>query len=107
MILEQKRISRVDAELSMANDIQQSILPDPACDYADRSEFDLFASMEPAREIGGDYYDFFMVDDDHLALVIADVSDKGVPAALFMMSSRSMINPKPCGEARRRICSRP
>ncbi|MBO6094408.1 MAG: serine/threonine-protein phosphatase [Oscillospiraceae bacterium] len=91
MILEQKRISRVDAELSMAHDIQQSILPDPACAYADRSEFDIFATMEPAREIGGDYYDFFMVDGDHLCLVIADVSDKGIPAALFMMSSRSMI----------------
>ncbi|MBR1408406.1 MAG: serine/threonine-protein phosphatase [Clostridia bacterium] len=91
MILEQRRISRVDAELSMAHDIQQSILPDPACAYKDRSEFDIFATMEPAREIGGDYYDFFLVDDDHLCLVIADVSDKGVPAALFMMSSRSMI----------------
>ena len=91
MILEQKHISRVDAELSMAHDMQQSILPDPACAYKDRSEFEIFATMEPAREIGGDYYDFYMVDDDHLCLVIADVSDKGVPAALFMMSSRSMI----------------
>ena len=91
MILEQQYISRVDAELSMANEIQQSHLPDPRVISSERPDFDIYASMTPAREIGGDYYDFFMVDDDHLCLLIADVSDKGVPAALFMMSSQSLI----------------
>jgi len=55
-------------------------------------KFDLYASMDPAKEVGGDFYDFFMIDDDHLAVVIADVSDKGVPAALFMMSAKIIIN---------------
>ena len=91
LILEEQQLSRVNAELSMAREIQQSHLPDPVTAFPERTDFDIFASMAPAREIGGDYYDFFMVDDDHLCLLIADVSDKGVPAALFMMSSRSMI----------------
>ena len=91
MIREQQYISRVDAELSMASEIQQSHLPDPLTTFSERTDFDIYATMTPAREIGGDYYDFFMVDDDHLCLLIADVSDKGVPAALFMMSSQSMI----------------
>ena len=91
MIIEQQYISRIDAELSMANEIQQSHLPDPLTAFSGRTDFDIYATMTPAREIGGDYYDFFMVDDDHLCLLIADVSDKGVPAALFMMSSQSMI----------------
>ena len=91
MILEEQHHSRVNAELSTAYEIQQSILPDPVTFLPERTEFDIFASMTPAREIGGDYYDFFMVDDDHLCLLIADVSDKGIPAALFMMSSKGMI----------------
>ena len=91
MILEQEHLSRVNTELSMAREIQQSNLPDPLTSFWERKDFDIFATMTPAREIGGDYYDFFMVDDDHLCLLIADVSDKGVPAALFMMSSKSMI----------------
>ena len=57
----------------------------------ERSEFDLYASMDPAKEVGGDFYDFFMVDDNHLALVMADVSGKGIPAALFMMASKILI----------------
>ncbi len=82
---------RIEAELSLATRIQISALPkeDPA--FPDRKEFDLFADMKPAREVGGDFYDFFLIDDDHLGLVIADVSGKGVPAALFMMVSMSMI----------------
>jgi serine phosphatase RsbU (regulator of sigma subunit) len=58
---------------------------------APHGEYELFASMEPAKEVGGDFFDFFMVDDDHLALVVADVSGKGVPAALFMMRSKTVI----------------
>ena len=83
---------RVSTELNMAARIQSAALPGQFPAFPDRPEFDLYASMEPAKEVGGDFYDFFMVDDDHLVLVIADVSDKGVPAALFMMSARNIIN---------------
>ena len=83
---------RIKTELDMAARIQSSALPRQFPAFPDRPEFDLFASMDPAEEVGGDFYDFFMVDDDHLALAIADVSDKGVPAALFMMSARNIIN---------------
>ena len=60
--------------------------------FPDRKEFDIFASMDPAKVVGGDFYDFFLIDNDHLAMVIADVSGKGVPAALFMVSSMILIN---------------
>ena len=59
--------------------------------FPERNEFDLYASMAPSLAVGGDFYDFFLLDDDHLALVIADVSDKGVPSALFMMQAKTMI----------------
>ena len=80
---------RVAAELDMAKKIQADQLPS---DFPDRKEFDIYASMTPAKEVGGDFYDLFFVDDDHLALVIADVSGKGVPAALFMMMSKNIIH---------------
>ena len=83
---------RVNTELGMAAKIQSAALPTQFLASQDRPEFDLYASMDPAKEVGGDFYDCFMVDDDHLALVIADVSDKGVPAALFMMSAQNIIN---------------
>ena len=83
---------RVNTELRTASQIQESMLPDIFPAFPERSEFDLYASMSPAKEVGGDFYDFFLIDEDHLALVIADVSDKGVPAALFMMSSKILIN---------------
>ena len=79
------------AELSMAASIQEGQLPRIFPPYPDRSEFSLYASMEPAKEVGGDFYDFFLMDPDHLVLVIADVSDKGVPAALFMMTAKTLI----------------
>ena len=82
---------RIGAELSMATDIQASQLPRLFPAFPNRPEFDLYASMDPAKEVGGDFYDFFMVDDDHVAMVIADVSGKGVPAALFMMISRILL----------------
>ena len=82
---------RIGTELSIATRIQASMLPQVFPPYPDRHEFDLFASMDPAKEVGGDFYDFFLVDDDHLCLVIADVSGKGVPAALFMMASKIII----------------
>ena len=76
---------RVDTELRMAAEIQASMLPSDFPVFPERKEFDLFARMDPAREIGGDFYDFFLVDDDHLYLAMADVSEKGMPAALFMI----------------------
>ena len=79
---------RINTELSLATRIQTDALPNV---FPEREDFTLFASMDPAKEVGGDFYDFFFVDDDHLALVIADVSGKGVPAALFMMSAKSLI----------------
>ena len=82
---------RISTELSLATRIQTAMLPNTFPAFPDRNEFDIYASMDPAKEVGGDFYDFFLVDDDHLCLVIADVSGKGVPAALFMMASRIII----------------
>ena len=82
---------RISAELNVAAGIQASQLPRVFPPFPDRTEFDIFASMYPAKEVGGDFYDFFFIDDDHITLVIADVSGKGVPAALFMMSSKMLI----------------
>ena len=84
-------LDRLDKELELAADIQANTLPTNFPPFPERTEFDLYASMMPAKEVGGDFYDFFMIDRDHLALVIADVSGKGVPAALFMMVSKSLI----------------
>ena len=83
---------RIGAELDMAKEIQASQLPSIFPAYPERKEFDIYAVMDPAKEVGGDFYDFFFVDDDHLALVMADVSGKGVPAALFMMMSKLHIS---------------
>ena len=80
-----------DRDLAVASAIQENILPKIFPYMPERTEFDLYATMNPAKEVGGDFYDFFMVDDDRLALVIADVSGKGIPAALFMMVSRTLI----------------
>ncbi len=82
---------RIGTELNMARKIQASMLPHMFPPYPDRKEFDLYATMTPAKEVGGDFYDFFLVDDDHLCLVMADVSGKGVPAALFMMVSKVIL----------------
>ncbi|MBR5088965.1 MAG: PP2C family protein-serine/threonine phosphatase [Ruminiclostridium sp.] len=79
---------RVEAELDLAAKIQDDMLPKV---FPDRPEFDMYASMTPAKEVGGDFYDFFLIDDDHLGLVIADVSGKGVPAAMFMMRSTMLV----------------
>ena len=82
---------RINTEMNLARNIQASALPGRFPAFPDRTEFDLYAFMTPAREVGGDFYDFFLIDDDRLALVIADVSGKGIPAALFMMTARSLI----------------
>ena len=86
-----KEKERVNTELNMANQIQTSMLPHIFPAFPNRHEFDIYASMDPAREVGGDFYDFFLIDDDHLCMVIADVSGKGVPAALFMMISKAIL----------------
>ena len=84
-------IALVQADLEMAADIQANSLPTITPAIAAYPQFELLGSMEPAKEVGGDFYDFFLIDDDHLALVVADVSGKGVPAALFMMKSKTVI----------------
>ncbi len=82
---------RIGAELSIATQIQADMLPSIFPPFPDRKEFDIYASMTPAKEVGGDFYDFFLVDDDHICLVMADVSGKGVPAALFMVIAKTLI----------------
>ena len=82
---------RIGTELALAKRIQADMLPNVFPAFPERRDFDVYASMDPAKEVGGDFYDFFLIDEDHLALVIADVSDKGVPAALFMMVSKILI----------------
>lgn len=82
---------RISTELNLATQIQADMLPRIFPPYPDRKEFDLYATMNPAKEVGGDFYDFFMIDYDHLALVMADVSGKGVPAALFMVIAKTLI----------------
>ena len=82
---------RIETELSLAARIQSNMLPNTFPAFPDRSDFDIFAYMTPAKEVGGDFYDFFLIDNTHLGIVIADVSGKGIPAALFMMASRIMI----------------
>ena len=83
---------RIGTELSLATRIQADMLPNISPAFPERKEFDIFASMDPAKEVGGDFYDFFLVDDDHLCMVIADVSGTGVPAALFMMASKIILD---------------
>ena len=83
---------RMGTELSIASKIQEDSIPSIFPAYPGRKEFDIFASMTPAKEVGGDFYDFFLIDDDHLALVMADVSGKGVPAALFMMVTKILVS---------------
>lgn len=83
--------NRIRDELEFARNIQTSALPSVFPPFPDRTEFDLYALMDPAKEVGGDFYDFFLIDRNRLALVIADVSGKGIPAALFMMKSKTLI----------------
>ncbi len=82
---------RIGAELNVATKIQADMLPRIFPPFPDKKCFDVFATMDPAKEVGGDFYDFFLVDDDHLCLVLADVSGKGVPAALFMVIAKTLI----------------
>ena len=78
-------------EMSVATKIQADMLPNDFPAFPDKKEFNIFATMNPAKEVGGDFYDFFLIDDAHLGMVIADVSGKGVPAALFMVIAKTLI----------------
>jgi phosphoserine phosphatase RsbU/P len=82
---------RIESELKIAHDIQMSILPKIFPPFPDRMEFDIYAVIEPAREVGGDFYDFFFIDDKNFCFVIGDVSGKGVPASLFMAVTKTLI----------------
>lgn len=82
---------RISTELSVATQIQADMLPSIFPAFPERKEFDVFASMKPAKEVGGDFYDFFLTDENHLAMIIADVSGKGVPAALFMVIAKTLL----------------
>ena len=83
---------RISTEMSLAARIQSHTLPSQFPPFPERKEFDIYASMDPAKEVGGDFYDFYLIDDDHVGFLIADVSGKGVPAALFMMISMLLIH---------------
>ncbi|MBE5771505.1 MAG: hypothetical protein E7336_09070 [Clostridiales bacterium] len=89
--------ARIDAELAFAKAIQHSAMPSVFPPYPGRKEFDIHAAMFTAKEVGGDFYDFYFVDEDTLAFMIADVSGKGIPAAMFMMQSKTLL--KSCAES--------
>ena len=95
MVEKQKKLSeegsRIESELNIATGIQKSMLPSIFPVFPEHKEFDIYADMIPAKEVGGDFYDMFLIDDKHLAVTIADVSGKGVPAALIMMITRTLI----------------
>lgn len=86
-----KEKERIGAELNVATSIQANMLPRIFPPFPEKKEINLYATMHPAKEVGGDFYDFFLIDDEHVALVMADVSGKGVPAALFMVIAKTMI----------------
>ena len=91
-LTEETRVrEKYESELNIARDIQMSFLPQTFPPFPNRSEFDLYALIQPAREVGGDLYDFYLIDDNHLCFLIGDVSDKGVPAALFMARTKAVV----------------
>ena len=96
-VLWSSRAMKTEAELNVASHIQKNMLPCIFPPYPEREEFDIYATMMPAKEVGGDFYDFFLIDSDHLAIVIADVSGKGVPAALFMVIAKTLIKNNTAG----------
>ena len=106
---------RINTELRLAARIQADALPSTFPAFPDRNDFDLYASMSPAKEVGGDFYNFFLTDSDHLCMLIADVSGKGIPAALFMMSTKGLLDSyamkmrspaEILARANRKICAR-
>lgn len=95
MVEKQKELSeegaRIESELNIATQIQKHMLPSTFPAFPQYKEFDIYANMTPAKEVGGDFYDMFLIDENHLAMIIADVSGKGVPAALIMMTARTLV----------------
>ena len=91
VMLERAEKERLQSELMIASKIQNSMLPNVFPPFPDRKEFDIYALMDPAKEVGGDFYDFFFIDENRLAVVIADVSGKGIPAALFMAKAKTLL----------------
>ena len=87
-----KQREKMESELLIAKEIQSSALPDKFPAYPERYDFDIYACMDAARDVGGDFYDFYFIDEDKLLFLIADVSGKGVPAALFMMTVKTLVN---------------
>ena len=83
---------RISAELNVATQIQADMLPRVFPPYENHPEIELYASMDPAKEVGGDFYDFFLADDDHFVIVVGDVSGKGVPASLFMVIAKTLLH---------------
>lgn len=88
---EHTQLAAIQRELDLAREMQQSVLPSTFPAFPDRTDFDIFAEMIPAKNVGGDFYDFFLLDENRLGIAIGDVSGKGIPAALFMMSSRTLL----------------
>ncbi len=84
----------IEGELRVAREIQMSIVPKIFPPFPERPELDMFAILEPAKEVGGDLYDFFLLDDDHLCFTVGDVSGKGVPASLYMAVTKTLIKAK-------------
>ncbi|WP_296922956.1 SpoIIE family protein phosphatase [uncultured Megamonas sp.] len=82
---------RIATELNVATNIQKNMLPCIFPPYPDRKDFDIYAVMYPAKEVGGDFYDFYLLDENHLVITIADVSDKGIPAAMFMVITKTIL----------------
>ena len=83
---------RIGVELNLARKIQENSIPNTFPAFPDRTDFDIYAVMDPAKEVGGDFYNFFLIDEDHLALVVGDVSGKGIPGSLFMMVTNILIS---------------
>lgn len=106
-----RQLDHVEQELTVAARIQQTILPQTFCEFDERSDVRLFAAMQPARQVGGDFYDYFWLDEDRIGFAVADVSGKGVPAALYMAISRTVLRatamhslaPGPCMAQMNRI----
>ena len=90
--------NRIESELKIAHDIQQGIIPKIFPPFPERDDVDLYAVLDPAKEVGGDLYDFFFLDDNHLVFAIGDVSGKGVPASLFMAITRTLLRAKAVGD---------
>ncbi len=90
-MMEHDELVSIQHDLSVASEIQQAILPRVFTPFPDRTDFDIFATMTPAKEVGGDFYDFFLIDNHRLGFVIGDVSGKGIPAAIFMAVSRTLL----------------